>query len=742
MKKILSVLLVICMCCSVVLIVGASDADAKVYNVYGDGMLFKQNEDAVLAGTAVAGSIISAELYNAENILVASGTSITGSDGIFSVSFDAPAGGYEKYSVVLKADGTHFETIENVVFGELWIASGQSNMQYPLAQEKLGSVMYENREKLSEWLRVLLVPAVPEYKGSTALVPCEPQQDISGAEWVTGEDESIYVMSAVAYFFAADMMEETDMPVGILNVPLGGSVISSWISRAAIDSDPDVKNDLISFGEYYAADSWNESERSIYYDMTANYNLKIEALRNFRPSGMIWYQGESDVIFGKTPEQYSRMFDLMQRSYTELFGYEDGLLPIVYTQLAAYEYHEDNGTDLLDMNIGFAEMQKDESESRAVISMYDVPLTYIDVAGAIHPDSKKEIGERMAYAASGLVYGSGNTYTAATLKNSYISDGKVYVEIENAGDSLMCSGDTLKGFAVAGSDGVYVQADAEIINSNTVVIYNEKVAEPVSASYAYCLGNMRSNLYSCENGKVILPVSPFVTARQANAYYWYDKQWADCDDENIWHLKDDVYTGYHSAWKSENATFTFDLSSAFSGENGLHIVSDADEFSVSPVLTVKNGLKTVKFKDEGYDYSNYGAISFNVRNNGEEDIVFEGIRIYASAVTWYSSTSGSFVIPADGEWHEIVTDINNLYLYGIDTGIVSSNNRLDKICGAEFCFSGADADISFDNVRFSPVGTENEHNSKADIFKFGNFIEVVKIFAYSVVNYFAEMLKS
>lgn len=733
-KKIISAVLAFVMLLALVPVVSAS-ANASLYNIYGDGMLFKQNEEAVIAGKAESGSNVSAELYNAENKLVAKGESVADKNGTFEVSFNAPAGGYDVYSIVLSVNGTKFETLKNVVFGELWLASGQSNMQYPLAQDKVGSDMYENNKKLSEWLRVLLIPAVTEYKGSIELVPCDPQKDISGAKWITGENAEAYNISAVAYFFAASLMEELDMPVGILNAPLGGSVISSWISREAIDGDENVKNILTSAGEYYEESEWVESERSIFYDMTSNYNLKIEALRHFRLSGMIWYQGESDVILGKTPEQYASMFDLMQRSYTELFKHDNGYLPVIYTQLVSFPYLKDNGIDLVDMNIGFAQMQVQQADSRAVVAVYDVPLSFIDVAGSIHPECKTEIGERMADSAMGLVYGENVEYTTATVKSTYIKDGKIYVEFNNAGDGLVCDGSVLRGFAIAGADGVYVQADAEIVNNDTIVIYNEKLDAPVSASYAYALGNMRSNLYASENGEKALPVSPFVTENIDDSSYWFEKQWADCDSESVWHIKDDAYTKEYSTWESANAKLAFESDSAFSGEKGLHITGSAESFSVSPVLGVKNGLLNVKFRDEGYDYSDYGSITFNVRNNGSKDITFDSVRIYANNVSWYSTAGSATVIPADGKWYEIEVNLNKLNIYGVDIGVPSSNETLGDITDVELVFFGDNADISFDDVRFVPENENNSYKPSVNILNFANVFKLIPLFIKSVLEY-------
>lgn len=733
MKKFLSVILCVAMVCGISTVAFAK-TDAALYTFYGDSMLFAQNKEAVVSGTASGGSV-TAELYDENNNLIASGESQVESDGTFAVAFDAPSGSFNEYEIVVKNNGFVFETLEDVVFGELWIASGQSNMQYPLAQEKNGVKMYENREKLGDDIRVLLVPAVNEYKGSTALVPFAPQSDIVGASWVTGENARIYEMSAVAYYFAKEMTADLDMPVGILNVPLGGSAIASWISREAIDGNENVKNMLKSFGEYYDADTWNEAERSIYYDMTCNFNLKIAPLSHFRPSGMIWYQGETDIILGKSPEQYEMMFDLMQKSYSEYFSC-DGLLPVVWTQLAAYQYHKSNGTDLSDMNIGFAEMQKKEADSRAVVSIYDVPLTYVSEMGAIHPDTKQPIGERMAFCANGLVYGGGYDYTSATVKNYEVKDGKVTVTLCNTGDGLVADG-LIRGFAIAGKDNIYVQADAVIMGKDTIEVFSSEVAEPVSVTYAYALGNQTANLYASLDGEKTLPVSPFTVNMTDNSKSWYEKQWPDCETDTVFHIKDDIYTAEYNAWSGNNAEITIDADSAFSGEKGLKITAKEENFYISPMTSVKKGLTAIRFLSEELNYGNYGKISFRVRNDSTNEVVFEKLKLYNGTVAWYSSQDENIVIPADGKWHEIEIDIETLYLYGVDFGVSFKNDAINNLSGLEFCFKGRNAQLSFDNIDFAPESGE-EKTSAVDFTKFAEIVKVVKIFIETLISAIAQ----
>lgn len=722
----------------------AQEAETKLYTFYGDGMLFKQNEEAVISGTGKPNCIITAELIAPNGITVEVTRSQIKADGTFSISFTAPAGSYDQYKIVLKADGVEFETLNDVVFGEQWLASGQSNMEYHLGQAKGGLDMLKAEQKLDKWLRVLLVPPIPEYKGSDSLVPVEPQKDIPGAKWVTGENIDIYNMSAVAYYFAAEMRKELDMPVGILNIPLGGTSIDVWLSREAIDSDAQFKSQLVSEGKYIEKSDWNESKVNVYKAMTANYNLKVEALKNFKLSGMVWYQGESNLQLHESVDRYAIAFDLMQRSYTELFGYENGLLPIIYTQLASY-YYSDDGLYLSDMNILFAEMQKQRPESRAMVSITDVPLTYLPEIGDIHPECKQEVGERMAFAAKGLVYGKYDNYTAASVKSVRCADSSIYVTFENVGDGIASKGNELQCFAVCGSDGVYVKANAEIIGRDTVRIWNDDIAQPLSATYAYCVNNQSVNLYSTHDGELLMPVSQFVTDKTVGKHYWIEKTWAECDSDTIWHNDNSRYTNFFTAWSAEDAEISINGQHAYSGNGGLGITSDNGSFSVSPVTGYKKNGIMQYFRDFDKDFSDYGKLTVRVRNNGNSDVSLDSLRFYKNSFIWYAPvTAGTgenqAVIPADGQWHTVTLDLNTLYLFGNKCGLTYPCGRLDGVRNIKLVFSAqGSSSISVDEFRFAPSDGDAGIRYDATVEDADNVIEFVSAVAVTVLGFFAKM---
>lgn len=696
-KKFLALCLAMVIAAGCIPFAFATSTEAKLYDIYGNDMLFQQNNDAVISGTAPNGSSISAELFDTSGNLIASGDS-TAENGAFSVSFKSPAGGYDEYSVVLRCNGNEFATLKGVVFGELWLAGGQSNMMYPLSQDSEGSGMFAQSKPLSRNIRVLLIPAYPEYKGTTELLPADPQADIIGSEWVTGENGKVYSMSAVAYHFATAIQQELDMPVGILNVALGGSTIESWLSRDMIDSSAEVKSYLESRGRYIQKSAWKENDQNVYHDMTVNFNQRVAALKGFRPTGMIWYQGESDLVNAMSTEYYKNAMELMQSGYADYFSCNSDKMPVIFSQLAPYPYQ--NLAEPATWNIGYSEIQLDNADSQAMVTIYDIPTHYLPEADVIHPETKKPIGERMAFAAEGLVYGKRETFTAATVKNTEIKDGSIYVTLRNVGSGLKSKGDKLFGFAVCGDNGVYVQADAEIIDADSVRIRSEFVAEPKSASYACCLTNIRSNLYATENDNLALPVSPFVTDKSYNSHFWADKVWADCEDETVWHNIYDPDANYYSTWAADGANLEF--------TDCLNIKATQNDFTVKPVMTYDG---SNLFVDIDNNYADYGKMTFRIRNNGTEDISLNSIKFKVGSFAWYnpafegtSETGG--IIPADGEWYTVTFNLSSLYLFGNECGITFPSKKLKNVTDIQFIFSGSNADISIDEIRFAPV-TEN-----------------------------------
>lgn len=736
LKKLLCLLLagILLMCCYSPAM--AADTSTRLYTAYGDGMLFEQNEPVTLAGIAENGCVISASLLNAENNELAAAQA-TAQNNSFSLTFDGMPGGYDTYTIILKADGKEFEKLENIVFGELWLASGQSNMMYPLGQAKDGAKMAAEGKKGSEWLRIYIEPPYPPYNGKENAIPVEAQPEIAGGHWITGESNEVYGMSAVAYYFAEKLIKELDMPVGILNSSLGGSTIYSWLSREAIDNDKDLKEYYVNADEYIEKSDWKEDQVDIYNTMCANYNLRTYSYRNFRLSGMIWYQGETELMYNRSTDRYARELDLMQRSYAELFNYDGDRLPLIMTQLAAYCY-SDNEFVLPERNCAFTQMQQSKPDSMAVTSLYDLPVTYLPELGVIHPEHKTEVGQRMAFAAMGLVYGKKNAYTVATPEKTEIKDGSIYITFKNTGDGLIASSEIIRGFTVCGDDGIHIPAKAQIVSADTVRVYNENIAEPKSASYAYCVTNERANLYASENGEITLPVSPFDTNPDISTRYWREATWMDCDDEKAWRNSYEN-SAYYTTWAGENAALE-KSKDFYSGTASLNIKTNEKAFAVHPVTFID---KTDIFCDAEKDFSDYNTLSFYIKNNGSEAVTFDGLKMY-SCKTGFEYYSPAVIgtkdicaeIPADGQWHKVTLDLDQVYYYGNECTAAYSNSKLKYTGKISFCFTSNsnNTDINMDCFEFTASNEKVNTRFDCDITNADNVWEYICAFFTTVIG--------
>ena len=239
----------------------AAETKAELYSIYQSGMVFKQNSVSSIAGKASQGSRIEVEITDEEG-RSSSFSSTASADNTFAVDFDAPQGSYKSYKITVKQNGEAFAVLNDVLFGELWIASGQSNMQYALAET---IDMAQGNAKSSEWLRMLYVQPVSFYDGKTDYAVKDPQPDSIGCSWAKGNTEDARACSAVGYFFGIKLQNKLDMPVGVISCSLGGSAISTWISREKIDSNQFVRDSLIASGEYYDYDSWKKEVSFMIY---------------------------------------------------------------------------------------------------------------------------------------------------------------------------------------------------------------------------------------------------------------------------------------------------------------------------------------------------------------------------------------------------------------------------------------------------------------------------------------------
>ena len=701
MKKLLAALLCLALAFTAVAPAFAAAPAPRLYNVYANGMLFQRDAEAVFAGEAPSGAAISAELYNAAGTLVRSGTA-SAADGRFTVSFTAPAGGYDAYTVKVRCNGAEFAALRNVVFGELWLAFGQSNMEYALRYTPEGKEMLAANETGPRDLHVLYLP--PPYADGAYQTRYLPQTDAIVGGWFTADDPQVFSMSAPAYFFAVRLQQTLDMPVGVLSVPVGGSSIAAWLSREAIDGSETVKRHLVETGGYYGEARWSDPDRSILLDMTNLYNTSIAPIVHFRPQGAIWYQGCTDLMFGHSTEYYRDLFDLMQDSYTADFGCSGGRLPFIFTQLACFDYGK-GPFSVTAYNDVFTELAKADPASRGEITIYDLPLEFNEM-GYIHPMTKKPVGERMETLAEALVYGAAQPSTAAFLKSAEARDGGVYLTFENVGEGLCFVGGAPRGFAVCGADGVAVEAEAELVSADTVRVFSEDIEEPVAAAYAAGNWSERANLWSTANGRPYLPAAPCGISDPAIRRQWADNAWMNCEDLTFFASGDDP--GYIDAWKASGCAVSVETADKAEGDGALRISAKRPLFSLSPATGAKQGLKTEVFDNVDADWTEYGALRLRVKNLGDAPVRLNEVRLCTGEASWCSPVCAETgqkgcTVPADGAWHTFTFELNRLLPAGA-AGPEKTNDRLGEVKQIRFRFEGAGAELLLDDIRVLPEG--------------------------------------
>ena len=707
MKKFTVLLLCFCLLSAAAAPAFAASPDARLYNVYGDDMLFQRESDAILAGEAPGGSSIVAKLFDQKGERV-SAAAVTAEDGRFRVALPAPAGSYETYTVELSCNGVGFAKLERVVFGELWLAAGQSNMAYMLFATPEGKEMAETKTTGPHDVHVLYLPD-PQIDGvyQTRYLP---QTDAISCSWFTADDPQVYNVSAAAYFFAVRLQQMLDMPVGVLSVPLGGSAIASWLSRDAIDGSARVKQRLLDTNAYFTEPYWSDPDCSVFLDMTNLYNTNIAPLTNFRPQGTLWYQGCSELFLNHSTDYYRDCFDLLQDSYTADFGYTRGRMPFIFSQLACYGYGK-GPFAVTAFNEVFTALAKADPSSRSEIPIYDLSLAFNEW-GAIHPMTKKPIGERMFLAAQSI-YGEPSPAGAAYCTKEEAKDGSVYLTFENAGSGLQFVGGTPRGFAICGRDGVAVEAQAELVSSDTVRVFSPFVASPAAAAYAAGDWSERANLWSTYDGKPFLPAAPAGICSPAIKHHYADNAWMNCEDLTF--FDDSVNPGYIDAWNGSGCKLSLASEDKAEGSGALRICSQKPFFTLSPNISARDGLKTVVFDNVDPNWSDYGELRLQVKNCGKAPVRLNELRLYTGELRFFtpvcSETGLSGVtVPADGAWHLIRFDLNRLQKMGV-AAAQKTNDELKEVKNVQLRWEGANCTLLLDDIRV--LAEENAQSGTA-----------------------------
>ena len=449
----------------------------RVPTIIGDNMVLQRNTTAHLWGWANAGEEVTIKAsWLKEPVKVAT-------NDIGEWIADVPTGEAatkQKVKIYTESEELSFG---NIMIGEVWVCSGQSNMQFQVGKtiDLLDALKSPN-------------PNIRLYN-SGRISSRFPMTDIPEAEWTTTAKRDLTRFSAVGYAFGDKLQRELGVPVGLICVAYGGTSIESWMPEESV-----VENLLFVSGlKKSLVDNqakWKGADR---YYAAAQYNANINPIINTTVAGVIWYQGCHNVSYAAT--YYDKLQEKMIESWREKFN--NPTMPFYLVQLVPHIYEDIKGAQLRESQA--------EAANRVEGADYVPTMDCLDVYGDIHPRNKKVVGERLAAKALGHHYGRTDVeYLQPEYERMQVEEEKIRLYFRNADKGLTSSdGNELRGFQIGDERG-FVHASAKVENGNEVVVWADGILNPTAVRY--CFNEGIGNLV----GGNSWPVGPFRTDRDNN----------------------------------------------------------------------------------------------------------------------------------------------------------------------------------------------------------------------------------
>lgn len=436
------------------LFAAATTISAKVVlpKIFASGMVMQQQTDASLWGEAKADATVKiATSWNKKTVSVKAGN-----DGKWTAKIQTPAAG-GPYSITF-SDGEK-TVIDNILVGELWICSGQSNMEMPMkgfknqpVENAVEDILHSGDSKM----RLFTVKRTSLF---------QPATDVVG-EWKEASPEAVRNFSATAYYFGRELRRMLNVPVGLIVTSWGGSSCEAWMNRDWLKAFPQIE-----------LPASQETIKSKNRTATVLYNGMLRPLIGASMRGVIWYQGEENV---SRSGYYADLFSRMIKGWRE--EWKEGDFPFYYCQIAPYDY---NIIGWGQYNSAFLREQQAKAEKMnknvGMACLMDAGLEY-----GIHPRKKQLAGMRLALLALDKTYGiKGITSETARYKDVEFKGDTAVITFERAG-MWVYGKDGLKSdlFEVAGEDRVFHPAKAWIERSKLYVKCDE-VKKPVAVRYAF-----------------------------------------------------------------------------------------------------------------------------------------------------------------------------------------------------------------------------------------------------------------
>jgi sialate O-acetylesterase len=439
-------------------------ANIRLPNILGSNMVLQQQSSTKLWGWASPDEKI--KIITSWN----NKTIETSADGNahWKIDIQTPhAGG--PYTITLQ--GENKIILNNILIGEVWVCSGQSNME---RNYYTGISSIKEEYELLNKLNIRLFN-MPKTTSKT------PQDDCTG-NWTTCDTSALKAFSAVAYYFGKNLNKTLNVPIGLIASSWGGTPAEVWTPENLIENNATLK------------EASKKNTPTVWWPVNAGYtyNAMIYPIMNYNIAGTIWYQGESNR---EAPLSYTELMNTMITSWRKAWNKD---FPFYYVQIAPYKYDKYNVAAL----IREAQTKSLSTEKTGMAVISDLVSDTLD----IHPTNKKDVGIRLANIALAETYGlKKEGYKSPMLKSFKVNGSEVVVDFDYAETGLIIKGKMPKEIFIAGTDKIFYPAMVKIKGS-AMIVSSKKVKIPVAVRYQFSNAGI-GNIFT----RTGLPVAPFRT---------------------------------------------------------------------------------------------------------------------------------------------------------------------------------------------------------------------------------------
>ena len=464
----------------------AVQAAVTLPHVIGHNMVLQREQPVPVWGWTAPGEKISVEFAGQKKSTKADAT------GHWEVRFTRLSASSTPATMTIS--GTETITLTNILVGEVWLCSGQSNMEKPIGAQS-GQKPVPNFEQ--ELATGDSYPNIRLFKADR-VIASEPKPDVKGA-WSVCSSNSLEGMkfSAAAYFFAREIYKEFNVPVGLVESAWGGTRVEPWTPPVGFEAVPAVAE----------LSKFSPGTNKLVNTMPSTlYNAMIAPLKPFAIRGALWYQGESNCMDSNDGASYADKFEALIKGWRKIWGQGD--FAFYYVQLAPYSYFSNRDKPRVNSPEELPKIWESQSRALRLPNTGMAVITdIVDNTKDIHPTNKQDVGKRLALLALNKTYGKKDVVcTGPVFKAMKVKDGKAVLTFDGIEGGLhVKDSQELNSFTIAGADEKFVPAEAQI-EGETVVVSSAEVPEPKAVRFGW--HELAQPNFFNEAG---LPASPFRT---------------------------------------------------------------------------------------------------------------------------------------------------------------------------------------------------------------------------------------